>query len=124
MKIETVTELRHPVVVVRAVILAAGFIGSLCVIAFGCACYALWVREISLVAVTGFLFTLCAVALYGGFLRNGLLRSMVSSFVFENGRVRAVRYRGRELAVNMQENKGGGLRITTSAGRFRFIGNR
>jgi len=124
MKIETVTELRHPGGVVRAVILAAGLTVSLCVIGFGCACYALWVREISLVAVTGFLFNLCAVALYGCFLRNGLLRSMVSTFVIEDGRATVVRHRGRELAVNSQENKGGVLRITTSSGRFCFIGKR
>lgn len=85
MKIGTVTEQRHPEGVVRAVFLVVGLTGSLCVIAFGCACHALWLREISLVAVTGFLFTSSAVALYGGFFRNELLRSMFSTFVFEDG---------------------------------------
>ena len=115
-------ERRHPASLVRAVTLSATFVGSLCLIAVGSLCHALWMRESALIAITSLLFAASGAALYAGFFRNGLVRSMGSTFVLEDEQVTAVRHRGRELPVISQENRGGVLKLTTSAGRFCFIG--
>ncbi len=120
----SVTEWKHPTSVVNGVYLAATFVGLLTLVAFGAICHALWMRERSLTAITSVLFAVSTAALYAGFFHNGLLRSMGSTFVLEDEQVAKVRHCERELSVTSQEHQGGVLKLTTSEGRFCFIGKR